>query len=262
MEQQDSFQAAIDYLIANRKKPVFTNRGLFTEPAQETKPSVVNGLFGDEYIKRNQGGGESSFEQPFTGNPFSSPRNGLSSLTDAARYRDLASGIRNNSNAVGGVTSLLTGNPVVGVLARYGLPKVFDYLGDRAYNQYGQEMQQIGGEIFNPANPNLAALAYNDTNYDAYRSDFPAGGVTYAPGSPATFYNEPNYDAFRSDANVSVGGPINTSLIQGTSFDGGEPGVGIDSGNFDFGGGYGTSFDGGSSYSNQDQADRDVGNMS
>lgn len=247
MEQQDSFQAAIDYLIANRKKPVFNNRGLFTEPAQETKPSVVSGLFGDEYIRKPQGGDSGSFEQPFTGNPFSSPQGGLSSLNRAAQFQDLASGIRNNSNAVGGITSLLTGNPVVGVLARYGLPKLFDYLGDRAYNQYGQEMQQIGGEIFNPANPNLAALAYNDPNYDAYRSDFPAGGVTYAPGSPATFYNEPNYDAYRSDANVFVGGPIDTSLIQGTSLDGGQTGVGIDSGNFDTRGGFtdagGGSFD-------------------
>ena len=250
MEQQDSFQAAIDYLIANRKKPVFTNRGLFTEPAQETKPSVMSGLFGDEYIRKPQDRDSGGFEQPFTGNPFSSPQGGLSSLNRSAQFQNLASSLRGNPNAVGGIASLLTGNPVVGVVAKYGLPKLFDYLGDRAYNQYGQEMQQIGGELFNPTNPNLAALAYNDPNYDAYRSDFPAGGVTYSPGSPATFYNDPNYDAFRSDANVAVGGPINTSLVQGTSLDsilGGQPGVGIDSGNFDTGGGFtdagGGSFD-------------------
>jgi hypothetical protein len=225
MQQQDSFQAAIDYLIANRKKPVFTNRGLFTEPAQPdqpapaTKPSVMSGLFGDEYIRKPQDRDSGNYDQPFTGNPFSSPQGGLSSLNRSAQFQNLASSLRGNPNAVGGIASLLTGNPVVGVVAKYGLPKLFDYLGDRAYNQYGQEMQQIGGELFNPTNPNLAALAYNDPNYDAYRSDFPTGGVTYSPGSPATFYNDPNYDAYRSDANVTVGGPVNTSPLQGTSLD-------------------------------------------
>jgi hypothetical protein len=228
MEQQDSFQAAIDYLIANRKKPVFNNQGLFTQPAQPapaTKPSVVTGLFGDEYIRKNRN--RDSGDSEFIGNPNSefTPRNGLSSLTDAARYRDMASGIRKNQDAISAGFGLLSKvNPVFGLLGvgvRYGAPKLFDYLGDRAYNRYGQEMQQIGGEIFNPANPNFANLAYNDPNYDAYRSDFPAGGVTYAPGSPATFYNDPNYDAYRSDANVIVGDPIDTSPIQGTSLDSG-----------------------------------------
>ncbi len=261
MEQQDSFQAAIDYLIANRQKPVFNNQGLFTQPAPAAKPSVVTGLFGDEYIKRNQGGGDGRGD--FIGNPNSetAPRNGLSSLNEAARYRDMASGIRNNPNAISAGFGLLSRvNPVFGLLGvgvRYGAPKLFDYLGERAYNRYGQEMQQIGGELYDPANPNLANLAYNDPNYDAYRSDFPAGGVTYAPGSPATFYNDPNYDAYRSDANVTVGGPINTSPLEGRSLEpvGGQSGVGVDGGSFDTRGSF-TDAGGGVVGGNQSDYDR------
>ena len=297
MEQQDSFQAAIDYLIANRKKPVVTNQGLFTQPAQPApaaKPSVVTGLFGDKYIQKPEGGGNgispeeqarinkffdsmspeqlAQFQQnqatvvnnlltpapiglldkglkaigqkgflpfeygdlsglKFTGNPFTSAIEGVSpasaqdKLSSANTYRDIAAGLRNNKDAISAGAGMLTQvNPMfagLGLIARYGAPQLFDYLGNRAYNQYGQAMQQMGGELFNPADPNFASLAYND----------------------------PNYDAYRSDANVTVGGPIDTSPVRGTSLDSG-------------GGGYGTSYDGGSSYSNQDQADRDVGNMS
>ena len=231
MEQQDSFQAAIDYLIANRKKPVFTNQGLFTQPAQpapETKPSVVTGLFGDEYIRKNRN--RDSGDSEFMGNPNSefTPRNGLSSLTDAARYRDMASGIRNNQGAISAGFGLLSqANPLfagLGVAARYGAPALLDYLGDRSYNRYGQEMQQIGGELFNPANPNFDTLAYNQPNYDAYRSDSMPVDPTNTPYSPAYDFN----------------------YAGGSTVVGGEPGVGIDSGSFDSGGGGYTDAGGGS----------------
>ena len=216
-QQQDSFQAAINYLVANRKKPVFTNRGLFTEPAQETKPSVMSGLFGDEYIRKPQDRDSGGFEQPFTGNPFSgkSPF-GPTTANDVARWSALEGGLRANPNAVGGIASLLTGNPVVGVLARYGAPALANYFGERSYDNFIADQDARAANVaaaaglggigtYSDANGNIGTIS-NQAMIDAYdRATF---GITGA-----------EMDASRGNANVSVSGPVNTSPLQGTSLD-------------------------------------------
>jgi hypothetical protein len=222
MQQQDSFQAAIDYLIANRKKPVFTNRGLFTEPAQPdqpapaTKPSVMSGLFGDEYIRKPQDRDSGNYEQPFTGNPFSgkSPF-GPTTANDVARWSALEGGLRANPNAVGGIASLLTGNPVVGVLARYGAPALANYFGERSYDNFIADQDARAANVaaaaglggigtYSDANGNIGTIS-NQAMIDAYdRATF---GITGA-----------EMNAQRGN-DVTVGGPIDTSLVQGTSLD-------------------------------------------
>lgn len=215
----NAFQSAIDYLIANRKKPVFNSQGgLFTQGSNKTesKSSVMTDLFGDQYIKRSQGdSGGGGAEQPFTGNPYSSL--GLSSSSaqnkiDAYNnYRDMAAGLRNNSGGLSAVTSLF-GGPVLGVLAKYGAPALFDYLGNRQYQSMldayqpnnNQYTDMDGNPVENNMGPNLPT---SNTPYDA-GYDF-----NYAGGSTVV---------------------------------GGQPGVGIDSGNFDSGGGGYTDAGGGS----------------
>jgi hypothetical protein len=297
----DSFQAAIDYLIANRKKPVVNNQGLFTQPAQPapaTKPSVVTGLFGDKYIQKPEGGGNgispeeqarinkffdsmtpeqlAQFQQnqatvinnlltpapiglldkglkasgqkgflpfeygdlsglKFTGNPFTSAIEGVSPASAQDRinsynnYRDIAAGLRNNKDAISAGAGMLTQvNPMfagLGLITRYAAPPVFDYLANREY----QSML----DAYQPNNNQYTDMAGNPIVDDM------------GPGARGSS----GYNDFMQSRGEVVSGPIDTSPVRGTSLDSG-------------GGGYGTSYDGGSSYSNQDQADRDVGNMS
>lgn len=223
--QQDSFQAAIDYLLRGRRQATQQRQGLFTQaqaPAPTTNiSSVVKDVFGDRYM--NQGGSYRPGVDPVTGeplavgNPFTSGAGLFSSRgMSPADYMDRAASVRDSANTVGGVAGIF--NPIVGVLAKHGMNYYANYLDQQAqqayqpfydsgvYDYYSQENvdRDLAAAGYEPRGYNEEQL---DINWDDYTTDYQR--------------NDPSYDS-----------------------------------------GIGTSFDGGASYSNQDQADRDVGNMS
>lgn len=137
----DSFQAAIDYLLKGRQQTAATQRqGLFTQPAPVATPttSVVKDVFGDQY-RRGSSDSNSGVDpvtgQPLAvGNPFSGA--GLFSSRGMAPsdYMDRAANTREYAGAVSGVAGIF--NPILGVLAKYGMNNYADYLDQQAKEAY------------------------------------------------------------------------------------------------------------------------------
>lgn len=262
----DSFQAAIDYLLKNRQQATAQRQGLFTQPAPAATPTtnvtnVVQDVFGDRY--RSSSRDSNSGVDPVTGQPLAvgNPYSGKS-LFATPTYDDIAGGLKNLGTLNRNLDNLTAGGSFLGslfgmaapggLLMKYGVPFIADKYNDYQYGRYLEDQDaraaqvaatqgSLGGQVgtYSDKDGNIGTITTQDM-IDAYdRATF---GITSA-----------EMDAQRAGANSDLStGPGDSS---GLSSGGGR---GVDGMN----GGYGTSYDGGSSYSNQDQADRDVGNMS
>jgi hypothetical protein len=146
----NDFQAAIDYLIADRNTAQQAKRqGLFTSnmaqtPTTAIAPKVVDELFGDEY-KRRTGGSSSDTFDPFAGSPAQVGSNpfGPATADDVVGWSQREAAARANANAIAQGTGLLGGlmgaGPFGGLLAvgaKYGIPAFANYMGERSYDSF------------------------------------------------------------------------------------------------------------------------------
>lgn len=195
--QQDSFQAAIDYLLRGRRQATQQRQGLFTQaqaPAPTTNiSSVVKDVFGDRY---RSGGDSSSYEPPFTGNPYSgrSPF-GPPTAEDVARWSSIEGGLRDNRQAMTTVGGLLLGATpfaaIGGLLGKYS-PEIVNYFGERSYDNYLAEQDRqaanvaatqaaLGGQVgtYVDKEGNIGTIS-NQAMIDAYdRAVFGDSGSSY-----------------------------------------------------------------------------------
>ena len=208
----NAFQSAIDYLIANRQKPVFNNQGgLFAQGTEANTPtsnlsSVVQNLFGDDYIRnKNQGGDSGGGVGVFTGNPYAGGGSGVTGSGLGFRgmspgdWSNLATTFRGEGSTIGGVAGLLTGNPLLGVAAKYGVPAFADYMAKQSYD------------------PFMASGVYDYLSQDNVNRDLVDAGYTPAG------YNEQPLDINWADYGVNVpsdsGGGGGWTDAGGGSFD-------------------------------------------
>lgn len=196
--QQDSFQAAIDYLLRGRRQATQQRQGLFTQaqaPAPTTNiSSVVKDVFGDRY---RSGGDSNSYEPPFTGNPYTGKGLfGTPTFNDVARGQARQGELernRDNLSRAGGAIGQLFQMAVPGaMLAKYAVPYVNnlynEYQYDRALSDYDARAAQVaatqaalGGQVgtYSDAEGNLGTISNQDM-IDAYdRAVFGDSGSSY-----------------------------------------------------------------------------------
>ena len=191
----NAFQSAIDYLIANRQKPVFNNGGLFAQGSQTNTPtsnlsSVISDLFGDEYIKKNKDRGGSYTGNPYSGEAGGSFRSpfGPTTANDVARWSSLEGSLRDNSGALSTVGGLFLG-PLGGVLGKYS-SGLANYFGERSYDNFLAEQDRqaanvaatqgfLGGQVGTYADKdgNIGTISNQKTIDDFDRETF---GITGA----------------------------------------------------------------------------------
>ena len=149
----DSFQAAIDYLLQGKQQTAATQRqGLFAQPAPVDTPttSVVKDVFGDRY--RSSGSNSNSFDQPFTGNPYSGK-----GLFGTPTYDDIAKGLarqgelernRDNLSKAGGFLGGLLGLAIPGAMfAKYAVPFINDQSNDSQYGRYLDDQDARAAQV-------------------------------------------------------------------------------------------------------------------
>lgn len=195
----NAFQSAIDYLIANRQKPVFNNQGgLFAQGTEANTPtsnlsSVVQNLFGDDYIRKDSGGSGGGF----TGNPYAERADGSTfggfRGMSPGDWSNMATTFRGEGSNIGGIAGLLTGNPLIGVAAKYGVPAFADYMAKQSYQ------------------PFMDSGVYNYYSQDNVNRDLTDAGWD------AAGYDDTPQNVDWSDYGVSTGGGGG----YGTSYDGG-----------------------------------------
>jgi hypothetical protein len=204
MAQQDSFQAAIDYLIQNKQKPVFNEQGVFTQTAPETKPSVMSNLFGDEFLLKQKDRGN-GFDPAAvsTGNPYSGR-----SLFDAPTFDDVASGLARQGAFERNKEALARGGGFIGNLFQMALPGAMF-------------AQHVLPRINNQINDWQYTRALDD--YDARAANAASaqglGGVgTYsdAYGRLGTMSNQEMIDAYDRDMFGITGSEMNAA--RGTDY--------------------------------------------
>ena len=202
----NAFQSAIDYLIANRQKPVFNNQGgLFAQGTEANTPtsnlsSVVQNLFGDDYIRnKNQGGdsGGGGGVGVFTGNPYAGGGSGVTGSGLGFRgmspgdWSNMAASLRGEGSTIGGVAGLLTGNPLLGVAAKYGVPAFADYMAKQSYD------------------PFMASGVYDYLSQDNVNRDLVDAG--YTPAGYSETAPDVNWSDYSSDYQSMDSTPSNTS---------------------------------------------------
>lgn len=227
--QQDSFQAAIDYLLRGRQQATQQRQGLFTQPAPVAPTpttnisNVVRDVFGDRYM--NQGGDANRGIDPVTGqplavgNPFTSGAGLFSSRgMSPADYMDRAASVRDNASTVGGVAGIF--NPVVGVLAKHGMNYYANYLDKQAQEAYQPFYDTGVYDYYSQENVDrdLAAAGYEPRAY----SETP---ITISPEEMSNTYQSSGSDYVSGYGDSGVSGGYGYS---GESSDYGRSGAGSD----------------------------------
>lgn len=209
--QQDSFQAAIDYLLRGRQQATQQRQGLFTQaqaPAPTTNISnVVRDVFGDRYM--NQGGSDSGNMggNAFVGNPFASGVTG-SGLgfrgMSPGDWSNLASSLRGEGGNIAGVTGLLTGNPLIGVAAKYGVPAFADYMAKQTYQPF------MDSGVYD-------YLSQENVNRDLVEAGFEPAGYSE---TPITISPEEMSNTYQSSGSDYVSGYGDSGVSGGYGYSG------------------------------------------
>jgi hypothetical protein len=199
----NDFQAAIDYLIANRNTAKQTNpQGMFTADVPQTpttaiSPTVVDTLFGDVYKKRpdaEEGNNDIGRDPTNTGSSINSPF-GPPTANDVAAWssreaaaKEYADSIGRGVSFAGGLLGLGPLSGLIGVGAKYGIPAGLNYIGNRSYDNFLRDQDaraanvaaglSLGGVgTYSDRNGNLGTIS-NQGLTDAYdRATF---GITGA----------------------------------------------------------------------------------
>lgn len=198
------FRSNIDWLIANRQRPVFNTGGLFTQTSNNTTTNTnLAAILETEYLRRLAGlvtpsGGDGN---SFVGNPnstVSAPWGSPTNADDVARWSQAQGAVSSPSGrqAASMFGGLLFG-PVGSILGKYALEPAFNYFGERSMDNF------------------LAAQDQQAANIAAAQG---LGGVgTYSDtyGNMGTFSNQAMIDAYDREVFGVTGSELSSTVDSG-----------------------------------------------